>query len=100
MNAAEFLREFVVETDHKTGGNCTAWCLPLPDGFSVLVTDAADAVQPDATTRLVSVALLDADGDEHQVSEDVTWAAASAYVRMWVGAVPNLAAARHEAGAE
>lgn len=100
MNAAEFLREFVVAIDYQTGGGCTAWHLPLPAGFYILVTMADYPEQPDASTDVVDVGLYDEDGDEHQLVEGVTWAAASAYVRMWIGAAPHFAAARREAGAE
>lgn len=96
MSAAEFLARFIVETNYGTGGNCTAWHLPMPGGFYVLVTMHDYPEQPEAGTDELDVGLYDPDGDEHELRERVGWDLAAAIVTDWIALVPRLIEMRSE----
>jgi hypothetical protein len=100
VSPAEFLARFVVETDYQTGGGCTAWHLPMPGRFSVLITMHDYPEQPEASTDLVDVGLYDPDGDEHELRERVSLELAAAIVTDWLAKVGSLAKLRDELRAD
>lgn len=85
MNAKQFLAAFpTTERDVCTGGNCTAWLVPLWGGGHVLITTPEGAYQPDMRTRRVIVGTYEEDGsyDESYENPEMTWLEAAAYVRV------------------
>lgn len=85
MTAADFLAAFPqTERDFTTGGGCTAWRVPLAEGWYALLTDG-DAQQPDEQARRVFVGVYDeCDGAvDFEDSDLINWGTAIALVRDW-----------------
>lgn len=93
MNYRDFLDTFIVATGANFG---SAWELPMPAGFSVLVTDDAETTQPSATTERVTMSFFLPTGEVYERADAVTWEVAIAKVRRWINEATRSLPARNE----